>query len=273
MTPPLNPNSPALFRAALALDPLGDDLRAAMDLAAGAGFSGVAVGARHPTLAPANLGPTGRRHLRRTLASRGLQLTCLRSGARAGGIFDPATADRCVTEALAAIQLAGDLKAPTVSVYLGDPGPGAPPPETWRRAVDALAEQADRVGIQLALSSSAVAPLARILAVINAPWVQANLDTLRLLGAGDNLESALPTLAGRIGLWTCADAVRSGNALRPVELGCGQAQPEKILSALREIDFHGPIVADVRDLSNPAAAATRAATFLRTELSRYTTGT
>ena len=256
----------ALVPAILALDPLGDDLRVAILVAAEAGFSGVALSVRHPTLAALRTSLTARRHLRHTLASRGLKLACLRCSvprANGCGIFDSAGVDRCIDEVTAAICLAWEFQAPLVEAYIGEPHSPALPAASFHGAVDALAREADRAGVRVVLASGAVRLLADLLSLVNVPCLQANLDTLRLFTADGGVEESANILAGKIGLWTCADVIRIGGSIRTVELGTGQAHPEKILAVLRNQEFTGPILIDVRDLPDPIHAAHRAAAVLR----------
>ena len=85
--------------AALSLDGLGPDARESFELAAESGYRGIAVPTNHPQLRPSELSVSGRRHLKKTLHTRHLDLEAIRVAAPRGGLTDPATIDRTVDQA------------------------------------------------------------------------------------------------------------------------------------------------------------------------------
>jgi sugar phosphate isomerase/epimerase len=93
---------------------------------------------------------------------------------------------------------------------------------------------------------------------MDAPSLAANLDSARVVAAGGSPREAAEMLAGRIALWTCTDALRNGSNVQMTPLGSGQAESREVVNNLKDQDFTGPIIVDVRDLTNPAQAAQQA---------------
>ncbi len=249
----------AQLAASLSIDALGPDARAAFEVASEAGYRGIAFATNHAELTPESLGESGRRHLKTLLRSRRLAVEVLRAAAPRAGITDPATIDRTVANVRRAIELAHALAVPTVSVNLGPVGSN--PAEA--AALRELADLADRAGITLACSGETAAGLEGLLKEVAFHCARGNLDTGRLIAAGEDPLKVAEQLAGRLGEFTAADAVRAGKAVRGTYLGEGQLPLPELLEILDETGFQGPTVVDVRDLADPAAAARHAANVLR----------
>ena len=249
--------------AALALDVFGDDLRAAIQIASSSGFSSVALGVWHPQLNNPDFGATARRDLKRLLKSKNLSLACIRAGIGPGGLFDPNTVDSCTTVGLSAINLAADLGAKWTSLYIGEPPDISTKPSVIEAALHEHLINADVAGVSLAVSSGGVDFLSALLRKHSAENLAVNLDTLKILSTGRSIGDALKILAGHIGIWTCTDAVGSARAVRPAPLGSGTVPLHEIYDLLKQQDFTGPIVIDVRNLSNPLQAIIQAAEFMR----------
>ena len=263
--------------AALSLDSLGPDARAAFDLAADAGFAGIAIPTNHPQLAPADFGDSARRHFKKTLEHRHLSIDSIRIAAPRQGLADAATIDRTLANARAAITLAHALGVRTVSLYTGGlsnvPNPQATGAlsstnaalsmDTIAAATRLLASEADKAGITLALSSDSPTRLQELLNLLAAPHLRANLEPASLLAAGDDPVAIAAALGNRIGQFTAADAIKAGRQLRAVELDQGQVPLADLFLQLKAQHFMGPTVVDLRDLPNTPQAAYRAAEVLR----------
>jgi len=256
------PKTAQNIRAALALDALGGDLREAIQIAAETGFGSVALGIWHPQINSADFGVTARRDFKRLLKSKNLSLACVRAGIGPDGIFGAKTVDSCITAGLKAIELAVDLGAPWVSLYIGEPTNDSNKVSAISTTLNEPLTQADATGISLAISSGGVDFLGALFKNNPPGHLAANLDTLKILSAGHSIGDALKVLAGHIGIWTCADASGSGPAARPTPLGAGTVPLADIVALLKEQDFAGPIVVDVRSLPNPSQAIARAAKVL-----------
>ena len=86
----------------LAVEPLGMDLRTAAQTARKLGFGGLAIGIGHPEIHAKTFGQTAQRHFRQTLSTHGLVLGALRVGVGKAGVFDSATSQKLLDDALAA---------------------------------------------------------------------------------------------------------------------------------------------------------------------------
>jgi sugar phosphate isomerase/epimerase len=267
------PTDPPI-RAALSLDALGPDARAAFDLAAAAGYRGVSFATNHAQLSPDALGASARRHLKTLLASKRLSLDALRAAAPRAGLTDPAAIDRTLDNARKAMLLARELGVETVALHVGPVGQSAVPEATLVSALRELAQQADAAGLTLALGAEGTESLAGLLKQVDYERARVNLDTARAIAAGeDPLEVAelLASGAGHgVGQVTAADAVRAGKTVRAAFLGEGQLPLTDFLEILEEggRGGHVPLVVDVRDLPDPAAGAAHAAAVLRKALRR-----
>jgi sugar phosphate isomerase/epimerase len=249
--------------AALSLDGLAGDAREAFALASEAGYQGIAFATNHAELTPEVLGESGRRHLRKILETKRLGVEAIRAAAPRTGITDMGTIDRTVENVRKAVALARDLGVGTVAVNLGPVGSGNVNEGAAAGAVRELAEMADRAGIVLAVSGESSAPVEAILKQIAFDRARVNLDSGRLIAGGEDPLKVAEELAGRLGQFTAADAVRAGKAVRGAFLGEGQLPLVELLEILDEIGFRGPTVVDVRDVPDGAAGARHAAEVLR----------
>ena len=254
--------------AALSLDGLAGDARSAFELAAGAGYSGVAIPTNHRELSPEALGETGRRHLMKTLGARGLGVASVRAAAPRGGLGDPATIDRTVENTRRALKLAGALGVKTVSMYAGAVGEGKEGESSVMAALKELAQEADAGGIALAVGAESLEKLGLVLAKVGYDGAKLNVLPAQGIAAGEDVVRQLELAAGRVGQFTAADAVKVGRSVRAAELGEGQVPWEEIIEMLRAQDFQGPMVVDVRELGEPGQAAEHAARVLRKLLGR-----
>jgi sugar phosphate isomerase/epimerase len=249
--------------AALAIDGLGGDARDAFALASSAGYRGIAFATNHAELTPESLGESGRRHLRKILESKRLGVEAIRAAAPRAGITDSATIDRTVENVRKAVELAHDLRVGTVAVNLGPVGSGNVAESTAVEAVRELSKIADAAGITLAVAGETSAPVEALLKQVDYERARMNLDAGRLIAGGEDPLKVAEQLAGRLGQFTAADAVRAGKAVRGAFLGEGQLPLVEMLEILEEMGFRGPTVVDVRDVGDGAAGARHAAEVLR----------
>ena len=261
------PNDPPI-PAALSLDGLAGPARDSFDLAASAGYAGIAIATNHPELSPDKLDLSARRHVRKILDSKHLNLAALRIATPRGSLTDPATIDRTMDSARKAIDLARDLGIHTLALNLGNLASTTVSQSTLISALRQLAQAVDASGtpLSLAFSADTSAPLADILKQVDYDYARINLEGARLIAAGESPLDAAANFAGRIAQFTASDAIRAGSSLRPVELGQGQLPLSEILALLHEQGFRGPTVVDLRNLPNSPAAALHAAHLLRTAL-------
>jgi sugar phosphate isomerase/epimerase len=249
----------------LAVEPLGLDLRDTAQWAYKLGYGGLAIGIGHPEINTESFGHTAQRHLKQILAARGLALGVLRVGVGKSGAFDSATSQRLLDDALAACDLAHQFQTPLVSVYIGEAADDAAISGEVEEIFRLLAVRADRTGVVAALSCGQPQLLLKILRKIGAPSLMANLDSARIIAAGGSVPAAAEALAGLTALWICNDALRTGSAVQMTPLGAGGAKGAEVAILLKNQDYTGPIVVDVRDLQHPLKAAEHA----REQLQRW----
>ncbi|HVS73482.1 MAG TPA: sugar phosphate isomerase/epimerase family protein [Phycisphaerae bacterium] len=248
--------------AALSLDGLNTDARGAFDLAAEAGYEGIAFATNHPELTPGDLGESARRHVKKLLDARHLGIASVRAAAPRAGLADAATIDRTVDNAHAAIELAHDLGVQTVALNVGNIAAEGAAAAAAVGALREIAGRADAAGVTLALAADAAASLEALLRQVNFERARANLDTGRMIAAGEDPLPIAEALAARLGQFTAADAVRAGKSMRAAFLGEGQLPLVELLEILEDIGFRGPTVVDVRDLAEGAEGARHAARVL-----------
>ena len=249
--------------AALSLDGLGSDARAAFDLAADAGYRAIAIPTNHPELRPEALGPSARRHIKRILDSKQLRVDALRIAGPRGGLADPASIDRTMDNVRRGMALAFDLGVATVAVNVGTLSGPAREQESWQAAARMIAEEADRAGLNVAFGADGAEQLGALIRHLDCPRALANLETARTLGAGADPVRVLDDWRGAVSLVTLADAIRAGAQVRQVELGQGQLALVEFITALRAREVLAPLVVDVRDLADGIHAAHTAAAVLR----------
>lgn len=248
--------------AALSLDGLGNDARAAFELAAIAGYGAVAIPTNHPELRPSAMGPSARRHLKRILDSKQLQIAALRIAAPRGGLVDPASIDRTIDNVRKGIALAFELGVGTIAVHAGALA-GLKDNSSVYAAARLIAEEADRAGLNVAFGADGGKELAQLIASVAYERALANVETSREIASGEDPAQIVERLAGTVGQVTLSDAIRAGSRVRAVELGHGQLALPTLLESLRASEFAGPLVIDVRDLPDGIHGAKTAAAVLR----------
>jgi sugar phosphate isomerase/epimerase len=259
--------------AALGLDGLTDfDARAGFDLAAGAGYRGIAFATNHRELNPEALGASARRQVKTILAGKGLRVEAVRAAGPRNGLADSATIDRTLDQARKAINLAREMGVGTVSLNVGTLGAGATgggsggglPETTIVAALRDLAQHADAAGLTLAVSAGGASEaLARVLKAVDFERAKINLEGAGIIGAGEDVLQTAELLAGQVGQMTASDAIKSGRGVRTTMLGEGQLPLRELARMLWEQGFRGPWVVDVRDLAEGPQAAEHAANVLR----------
>ena len=255
-----------MIAAALAIDGLGGDARGAFEIASRGKYHGIAFATNHAELMPDKLGQSARRHLKTILSGKQLEIDAIRVAGPRGGFGDAGTIDRMMENARKGILLAADLGVGTVSMNVGNLVDSKVPTETVVAAIRELAQHADAVGrgkMTLTLGGDVTGVLGGILKAVDYERAKVNLDTARMIGAGEDALKVAEDLGGMIGELTAADVVRAGKSVRAVYLGEGQVALPELMEILEEQGFGGPVVVDVRDLSDGAEGAEHAAGVLR----------
>lgn len=255
-------SSHSIIPAALSIDGLTGDARSSFDLAAGAHYHGIAFPTNHAELTPDALGQSARRHLKTILAAKHLAIDSIRVATPRTSLTDSGTIDRTLDNARKAFLLAHDLGVSTVSLNIGNLAGSKMPENTLIAAIRELAQHADAAGLNLALGSDSVLPLAGILKRVDYDRARINLNPARLLAGGQDILKDAEAMAGLIGQLTAADAVRAGANVRATFLGEGQLPLPELMEILQEQGFQGPTIVDVRDLPDPSGGARHAAEVL-----------
>lgn len=228
----------------LRLESLDQPIRQAIATAAGLGVSAVQLDAAGE-LSPAALSQTGRRAVRRLVASHGLSMSAIAFPTRQG--YD--ALDRLegrVAATLEALRLAAELSAPMVVNHIGNiPADGQDKANAhFFDSLDAIGREADRVGVQFAIATGADSPqsLADFLRNQNTNGLAVQFDPANLMVRGFNAYDAALVLAGSIVGICVKDAVRTGMALSgslEAPLGDGELDWRRLLALIDEIDYRG----------------------------------
>ena len=187
-------------------------MRAAFDLAADAGYAGIAFATNQPELRPADLGASARRHLQRILASKNLRIDALRIAGPRGGLADSASVERAIENARKGIALAFDMGIKTISVNAGALAGEAAKNDSIYAAARQIAEDADRAGVIVAFAADGSAALEQLISHLAWDRACANLETAREIAGGHDPVEVLQKFRGAVAQVTLADAISRGSA-------------------------------------------------------------
>ncbi len=239
-----------------------DDLRVGarkgMDLAARMGFGTIELGAITGDVAPENLSSSGRRHVMRYANQRGLSISAL--GGTLGGTVhhDVIGLERNLDQLRSILDLARDLNVATVTTAVGLIGPQD---GEWfdrvREALSSVAEHADLIGCNVALTTSGGNPagLATLIDTVNCDRIKVCYDPGELLMSGQDPLAPIEPLANHIGLSHIRDGML-GNAAHAGQetcLGRGQLDVAAYLGHLAQAGYHGPHILRRADSAQPSA--------------------
>lgn len=239
--PPLS-----LALASLRSSAIGGEPRAPIEWAAGAGFRSVAIDAAAAGMRPRELSRSARRDLAALLRRLELGLSGIDLWAPSAHFVDPALADRALGAALAAIDLASDLKSLNgsggcLSLTL--------PRELPETTLHTLVTHASDRGVRLADHTwpPREPPRGDALGV--------GIDPASVLLAGDNPAKCAARLGERLACARLSDA----SEVARVEPGRGQGRLNDLayVVALHTAKHAGPVVLDLRGVPDPTAAAPR----------------
>ena len=209
------------------LEAMGDRPRSALDGLARMGFRSVQLSAAQPGLRPRELDRSGRRDLLTRLRRLRMPAAGLDLWIPTEHFLDPARVDRAMAAVGAAIALAGDLGRCPVCLVL----PGAEVEQAGRPILEAIAEQALRVGVRVA--DHAVPPGV----AASTPSIGAGIDPEAWLGRDQDPAAAVREYAGDlVSVRLCDDPRFDADAFRQALTACG---------------YDGPIVVDLRECADP----------------------
>ncbi len=228
---------------ALSLEALGPlPARDAITRAGHAGYCAIAIPALRRDFSPESLGRSGTRDLAAFLGKNNLAVSWLSAGAR-GRFAVSSMLEEDIAKVLSIIQLSGVLRAACVSVNLGMVGSvDSLPAENVRQALRALADEADRLGVTIALSASSgeIGIVDGLLAGFPDAPLGRLLDPARALFAGsDPVDETLR--AGRVVAVRASDSSAEQADLAPGE---GRVTWRDLLAALAARDYYGYLTVD-----------------------------
>jgi sugar phosphate isomerase/epimerase len=263
---------------------LAQPLRQALHTAARVQADGVQIDLRQE-LPPAELSDTALRQVRKLLDDLNLRVGSTAFPTRRG-YANPEDLDRRIEATVEAMRASSRLNARVLLITLGpipDPEPPTSEPtfgvarsettqglesrETLVEALTALAMQANRHGVQLALQCPTVHPadFKSLLEELPEGLVGADLSPADLILNGQDPRRYAETLGPRILHTFANDAVRGlgGAAGNDVELGRGTADFPELLGILEEYDYRNWITVQRRSARRPAEDIADAIHFLR----------
>jgi|GEM_PF-924180 len=137
-------------------------------------------------------------------------------------------------------------------------------------ALKELAARADRNGVMLALRSDLAnfAALDRAMSATDCPWFGIDLDPVALLQDDWPADEVFSRLGSRIRHVRARDAQAGGQSgsqrrTRPVAIGRGATEWNRLLAQLADCGYHGWLTVDSTELANRQAAAVAAAEYLK----------
>lgn len=258
-------------KLAVCLDDLKLEIKSALNRARSLGFRAVDLSAIAGPISPSELSGTGRRHFSKHLQDLGLRLASLRGPSAGSGYDDPVEGERRLDSMRKIIQLASELQVPVVSTTLGRLArqPEGVNTSLAKEAMSLLAEDADRLGVRVAIESAGISASAlnEILRDLNCPMLASCCDTGAMIMQGEDPHHIAEALAGRIALVRARDAVAgaTGTIGQETAMGEGQLNPAAFLAALTEAGFGGDMILTRTTASNPAVELVNA----RREFEKY----
>ena len=223
---------------AVTLGPLGEEPRVAWERIAAMGFRYVQLSATQSGLRPRELGRSARRDLLVRMRRLQMRISGLDLWIPPDHFLDPAHVDRAVDAVGATLQLAGDLGRCPVSLELPRPVDD----ETLKPVIETIAEQALRVGVQLADHAGPDAA---------SDQLGVGIDPAAHLSRNEDPALAVTNTADRLVSVRLCDLLTSG--MRG-PIGETQGARLDVLSyrvALSVCGYDRPVVVDARQWSQP----------------------
>lgn len=251
------------FPIGIMLESFRCDTRAAMDMAAAMGVSGVQMYATSGENAPQNLTASDRRALLRMANDRGLRFSAL-CGDLGMGFGDPQRNSGLIARSLEILQLAAELNCGIVTTHIGvvPADPKHPRYGIMQDACGKLAEHARELGSYFAIETGpeTAATLKHFLDGIGSRGIAVNMDPANLvMVTGDDPVEAVYTLREYIvhthakdgikrkdgdpevlyGVRKIEEVIRSADYFQELPLGQGDVPFQRYMTALEQIGYKG----------------------------------
>lgn len=230
----------------------------ALSRAAELAFRDIELGTASGELSPSNLSGSGRRHLARLVDGLGLRMAALVADVPGLRLTDPRTVDERVERTCRILELAADLKVPTVTASVGaltHPDTGEPSPGAIQ-ALSRIGEFADSRGVRYALrpSRDGGERIVRVLEALRCPSIGICMDPAAMVMAGANPVASIERYVGQIILMHARDGTSglAEHSGRETPLGEGDVDLQGLLAVLEMAEYRGPYVLRRTDSQNPA---------------------
>lgn len=236
------------------LDDLRSDVKDAVRSAQALRFQAIEAGAVVGELSPSALSPSGRRHFRRFVEQHGLRLSALTADMPSLRLTDERTVEQRVDRTCEILELARDLGVEVVAASVGaltHPDTQEPSPV----AIDGLrriGELADRRGVRFAMRPQydAGERIVRVLDALACPAIGVCLDPAAMVMSGANPLASFERYAAQLALIHARDATAGiltrgtdeARAGRETALGRGDVDLPGLFHAIREAEYHRPII-------------------------------
>jgi len=224
--------------------------------------------------APRNLSASGRRHLSRYVEGLGLGIAALTADIPGLRLTDPRTVDERVERTCEAIDLAREFRVPIVTASVGaltHPESGAVS-EVGAAALRRIGEFADSRGVAYALrpSQDTAERFQRVLEALGCPSLGLALDPAAMVMQGGNPMALIARFGREVRLVHARDATAGlpGQPGYETKFGEGEVDLIGLAQALRDLDFHGPIIARRYDAADPQSELLAASAYLGKLLKR-----
>jgi sugar phosphate isomerase/epimerase len=226
---------------------------------------GVQIDLRHELL-PAELSDTGLRQLRKLLDDLNLRVGSTIFPTRRG-YSAPEDLQRRLEATIEAMQATSRLGARAMLITLGScPAPDSPGRATLHEALETLGVQGNRLGVELALQSTApVEELETLLGELPEGLVGFDLNPADLIISGRSPREFATRLGSHVVHLFANDAVRGFGSAggSDVELGRGSADFPELLGLLEEQNYRGWATIERRHSAQPIDDGANAIRFLR----------
>ncbi len=222
------------------------DLAEMLSLAREFGFDGVEprAGSGHAHGVETGASASDRDAIRRQAEDARVALCCIATSCR---FADPATADEMIEDARRAIDLAGDLGAPSIRVFGGKLGPGLDRDQAIEQVASALrrlAEPARERGVRVCMEThddwTDPDHVAAVMRAVDDPALAVNWDIMHpVRTGGSTMDEAFRALQPWIHHVHFHDGTADPNALELRPIGTGDIDHRRAVHLLRDAGYEG----------------------------------
>lgn len=222
------------------------------------GFTAVQLDATLSGLRPRELDQRARKDLQALFTRQGMRIAGIDAFIPRSHFLGPTQVDRAMTAAVGAIQLAADLGRVPVSLPL-------PVKDLQADAKSALVDAADGHGVCLAVhAEDQLEALGEWVADVDLPALKMALDPAALLARGEDPLSVAQSLGSKLAVGRLCDLQSGSDDEKGIGVRCALGEGDLAVDQYRiAMDLCssrvGPVVLDLRGLTQPGAAAQAAA--------------